>query len=276
MMTKTGLCIGYFDLSLRMPGPLLRTGSPDSTSMIAHFKLNNDIAQLFPYIHALSEDAALYAKPIYIKFMLDEFLCALYPDSGAAAPFNDKRHAMAFMDRLIEFLNDIQSRMDSIEPDHRSYRPVSVLDIMRLLPRTNCGDCGYDTCMVFAVAVSRKEILPDLCPGFSRPIYQNAIYPVYDRRGNLLSTVTIDIDTPKRKNGSIYSAETKSEELSELTDREMQVLRFMAKGATNTKIANTLSISPHTVKSHVVHIFNKLGVNDRTQAAVKAVRKKIV
>ena len=63
---------------------------------------------------------------------------------------------------------------------------------------------------------------------------------------------------------------------TDLTDREMQVLRFIAEGATNIEISDILSISPHTVKSHVIHIFNKLGVNDRTQAAVWATRHKLV
>ncbi|MBW2407624.1 MAG: helix-turn-helix transcriptional regulator, partial [Deltaproteobacteria bacterium] len=60
------------------------------------------------------------------------------------------------------------------------------------------------------------------------------------------------------------------------TDSEIQVLRFVAEGATNNEISDILSISPHTVKSHIIHIFNKLGVNDRTQAAVWATRHKIV
>jgi DNA-binding CsgD family transcriptional regulator len=56
----------------------------------------------------------------------------------------------------------------------------------------------------------------------------------------------------------------------------MEVLRLVAQGATNTEISHILSISPHIVKSHVIHIFNKLGVNDRSQAAVWAARRKLV
>jgi DNA-binding NarL/FixJ family response regulator len=55
-----------------------------------------------------------------------------------------------------------------------------------------------------------------------------------------------------------------------LTPREFQVLKMAAKGDTNKEISKTLDISAHTVKSHIIHIFNKLGVNDRTQASVWA------
>jgi DNA-binding NarL/FixJ family response regulator len=61
-----------------------------------------------------------------------------------------------------------------------------------------------------------------------------------------------------------------------LTDREIEVLRLMTEGFTNNEISEQLSISPHTVKSHVIHIFNKLGVDDRTQAAVLATRHKLI
>src|SRR5205809_3447116 len=61
-----------------------------------------------------------------------------------------------------------------------------------------------------------------------------------------------------------------------LTQRESEVLRHLASGATNKEIATALSISYETVKEHVQHILRKIGVNDRTQAAVWAVRKNLV
>jgi DNA-binding NarL/FixJ family response regulator len=55
-----------------------------------------------------------------------------------------------------------------------------------------------------------------------------------------------------------------------LSDREQQVLRLVAEGATNREIADRLCIAPATVKNHVTNILGKLGVGDRTQAALKA------
>lgn len=61
-----------------------------------------------------------------------------------------------------------------------------------------------------------------------------------------------------------------------LTRRESEVLRQLAHGLTNKEIAQALGISYETVKEHVQHILRKVGVADRTQAAVWAVRKGLV
>ncbi|MFJ2663452.1 response regulator [Nocardia fluminea] len=56
----------------------------------------------------------------------------------------------------------------------------------------------------------------------------------------------------------------------ELTDRETEVLRLLATGAANREIARSLYLSEGTVKNHISNILNRLGVRDRTQAAIYA------
>lgn len=63
---------------------------------------------------------------------------------------------------------------------------------------------------------------------------------------------------------------------TELTDRELEVLRLIAKGMTNSQIAETLVISENTVKGHVSNILSKLHLADRTQVAVYAWQRGIV
>jgi two-component system, NarL family, response regulator len=62
----------------------------------------------------------------------------------------------------------------------------------------------------------------------------------------------------------------------ELSERELEVLRLMAQGMSNLDIATALTIGESTVKSHVNRILSKLGVNDRTQAVIVAVKRGIV
>lgn len=75
----------------------------------------------------------------------------------------------------------------------------------------------------------------------------------------------------KRTTGSSPEPAKQPEPLPEpLTRRELEVLRFLAQGQTNRQISRQLVVSPATVKVHVEHILAKLGVSDRTQAAVRA------
>ena len=104
-----------------------------------------------------------------------------------------------------------------------------------------------------------------------------------------------DFDTLKKAIFSVYSGETYiepslmpllnsslaerdvlKEKVSDLTRREMEVLKMIASGAFNKEIALTLNISERTVKNHVSNIFKKIGVSDRTQAAVFAVKNNII
>ncbi len=61
-----------------------------------------------------------------------------------------------------------------------------------------------------------------------------------------------------------------------LSERELDVLRLMVNGLSNLTIAETLNITVPTVKTHVQHILGKLHVSDRTQAALLAVRQRLV
>lgn len=62
----------------------------------------------------------------------------------------------------------------------------------------------------------------------------------------------------------------------ELTDREKEVLELLVDGKNNKEISETLQVSIHTAKAHVSSIMQKLAVDDRTEAAVKALREGII
>lgn len=73
--------------------------------------------------------------------------------------------------------------------------------------------------------------------------------------------------TPKEKRGAVDPG---------LTDREVEVLKLVGQGASNREIAASLFISEKTTKNHMTHIFEKIGVSDRTQAALYAIRQGLV
>lgn len=78
----------------------------------------------------------------------------------------------------------------------------------------------------------------------------------------------------RRVSGALTGPRPNTSEVeAPLTKRESEVLRHLSLGQTNKEIAEALDISYETVKEHVQHVLKKIGVTDRTQAAVWAVRK---
>ncbi len=264
---------GYTDFSLEKAGIL------HSHLYGAHFKLDTDVRRLFPYINRAAMDSKYFDNPEYIQFTLDRFQCTLYPHDVIATAFEDKRQALKFVDQLINFLNQIYEEKGEILPDYKKIKETSVLDIYRILPQTNCRECGYNACLAFAGALSKGRTSPDKCPGINKPISTMVVYPIFNDDGELVSTVELETNIDEENDDRGPSEEQGSPEepcSHDLTDRELEVLKHVALGLSNKEISAELCISSHTVKRHVVHIFNKLTVNDRTQAAVWATRHKLV
>lgn len=287
-----------FDVRLCDGGPPVKPGADAPGAAIAVFRFNADISPLFPYINAVVDRAELFLTQPFIRFARHGWYFGLHPQKGAATPVTGWEEVEPCLNCLTGFLAEIDAGRNDIVPDPKGFCRGSVPDILLLLPRNNCGRCGFPTCVAFAAALSQQRVGPDRCPHMGFPLSEQAIYPVYDAAGKLEKTVAIRIDADRvqrayrkqtryvdqlektigtlsrRRQGDVEKANSALP--APLTDRELEVLRMVAGGATNSEISETLDISPHTVKSHVVHIFNKLGVNDRTQAAVWATRANLV
>ena len=76
-------------------------------------------------------------------------------------------------------------------------------------------------------------------------------------------------------NNYLINKDIDREKINLLTARELELLKMIASGKKNLEIATTLNISERTVKNHLSHVFDKLKVADRTQAAVFAIRNNL-
>ncbi len=295
--------ISYFDLNCIIPGAVRRSGSNSPSNAPGvwslSFKLNQNVAPLFPYINGEMEGALWYEHPGHIRFLYEDYRCLLYPEQASAHFFETRADAQSFPGRFTDLLNSIDAKKENIRPCFDCIFKVPVMDILKILPKTNCRECGYPTCMAFAAAVAGGKAMADQCPALTSPMSETAAYPVLDRQGHLVNSVSLPINTRELKDRiqiqdqRVRSLEAKlsvaeapaHRELAHpasqvqrfsLTNREIEVLECISQGYTNNEIGNLLFISPHTVKSHMINIFNKLNVNDRTQAAVVACRNGLI
>ena len=296
------LLTSYSDFKCIISTAIHRLSNVESrTSKVwsASFRLDQNVSFLFPYINAVRDDALCYEKPEHVKFLFDGYRCFLYPDLVAAHFFENKTAAKAFIVNLIDFLNNIDAKKNQIRPNFEKIKQVPVIDILKRLPKTNCRECGFLTCMAFAAAVTKGQAMTDKCPSLALPISETAVYPVLDNNGKLVSSVSLRINTSglksrirqQKEHIQMLEEALKTKAMDEnrenppqtyakqnfgLTNREIEVLKLIAQGLTNNEISNVLFISPHTVKSHMINIFNKLNVSDRTQAAVLATHNHLI
>ena len=61
-----------------------------------------------------------------------------------------------------------------------------------------------------------------------------------------------------------------------MTNREIQVLKYLAEGLNNQEISKLMNLSVHTIKAHIHNIFEKLSVQGRTEAVVKAIKDNLI
>jgi DNA-binding CsgD family transcriptional regulator len=160
----------------------------------------------------------------------------------------------------------------------------------------------YDDCpLVNALETGSTQVVEkwiDL-PGGERRWGEVQAYPVRDQNKNISAVIIIVFETTASKRAlqkqksyselleqELHSKESGPKKVSlnnddiflsvKLSRREIDVLRLVTEGYTNVQIAEVLDISANTVKTHINSLFNKLGVNDRTQAAVLAARNHLL
>ena len=124
-----------------------------------------------------------------------------------------------------------------------------------------------------ANAYCLKDIEPDRLIHVIESVYDGAAWLDPSIADTVLKRITGD----KIKSSHIRNHQDEHEEEKiQLTDREMEVLKLIVDGFSNAEIAEKLFVSIHTAKAHVCNILQKLSVDDRTQAAIKALKDGLV
>lgn len=136
---------------------------PSSEHFNVIMDLDESIEELLPYLAGILPGCTYIHQSGVISLMDAGHIVAIYPlyititDVGAVPAAEELcRH---YFSRIME----VKARKHTITPVYERRPSLSVLDIIRLLPKTNCGACGSPTCMAFAVRLMRREGVAELC-----------------------------------------------------------------------------------------------------------------
>jgi ArsR family metal-binding transcriptional regulator len=124
-----------------------------------------DISPVFPYLNAElgGWDYDRRNQVVLLKLSAGKWI-TLQPLEIAIRGARDQEESQALLAWITRQINDIFARRDRITPRYTSQAGLKVMEILKLLPRTNCRACGYATCMAYAAALREGEISLNDCP----------------------------------------------------------------------------------------------------------------
>jgi ArsR family metal-binding transcriptional regulator len=154
----------------------LQVSTPECTPGAVWYRVRidlvDDIAEALPYLNAELEGAEYDHSISVLLWTGDGKRYAFRSREIAIAPVESREEAQSVVDRMVAAVNDIWNRRDRIQPDFGGRKALpNALDIYRLLPGTNCGECGCPTCMAFATALRTDPTKLSLCRYLSEQEY---------------------------------------------------------------------------------------------------------
>jgi len=138
----------------------------DSSKEVLHAiaTFEADISPSFPYVNAeLGGWDYDQANQVLLLKLSDGKWITLHPHKIAIRGARDMEEAQALLVWIQAQINDTYERRDHINPRYVSQAGLKIMEILRLLPMTNCKLCGYATCMAYAAALREGEVSPEAC-----------------------------------------------------------------------------------------------------------------
>lgn len=153
------MLIGSYTTKLARLACGSETGMPD---LVIH--LHRDISEVLPYLNTVLGGVQYTREPRSVSFRLKGKLVVIHPLKICVNAPGDRLEGEKIIEWLLDTINDTWERREQIEPCFDSVASPKVLEILRLLPKTNCGLCGEQTCMVFASQAAKGARTPEDCP----------------------------------------------------------------------------------------------------------------
>ena len=138
---------------------------PGAERWSAFARLKVDISEALPYLNAQLQGCIYERRGQVLTWRFKGHAVSIRPTEIAIGNLADRAEAQSLMDDLAALCNEIWDRRAEIQPDYRERKRLDPMAIYRLLPGSNCKQCGEPTCFVFAAklvvsAVDLKQCAP--------------------------------------------------------------------------------------------------------------------
>jgi ArsR family metal-binding transcriptional regulator len=130
-----------------------------------------DISACFPYLNAILNDPVYDHENGILIGGKNRRRYAFRPYEIQTGMVTDSSEALPIVEELITLVNQVWEKRSQITPTTRERRLPAVFSVYQLLPKTNCRECGYPTCLACAADMRSGLISLERCPLLSKPEY---------------------------------------------------------------------------------------------------------
>ena len=126
--------------------------------------LEQDVSDALPYLNSALGGFEYFSDPPAVTFRAQGKLITVHGQKIAVNALKDESEAKKIVEWLKNEINAAWEQKDSIEPSYKGMPKPGIMEILKLLPKTNCRECNEPTCMVFATKVAEGAKGSSDCP----------------------------------------------------------------------------------------------------------------
>jgi len=141
--------------------------NPSFQSLHCFAHLEQDVGEALPYLNAALGGFEYSTEPPSVTFRVHGKIITVHPQLIAVNALKDEAEAVKILEWLKREINEAWENRANIEPCYTGLPRPQLLEILKLLPRTNCKKCGQPTCMVFAALAVEGGKGTEDCPELS-------------------------------------------------------------------------------------------------------------
>lgn len=138
--------------------------NPSFQSVHCVARLDQDISEVLPYLNTELGGGDYVKSPPSLTLHVHGKLITLHAREIYVNALNDEEEAEKILGWLKKEINDAWEKRAEIEPTYEAPPAPKMIEILRLLPKTNCRKCGEPTCTVFALRAAEGAKGPEDCP----------------------------------------------------------------------------------------------------------------